>query len=83
MSPEKVAEAMEVMAEAQREEPPEGERPSSCDVVVGRVGGDDQSLTVTRCGSRVVDALTDHGFYLRVYGGAVRVEWREGECRAL
>lgn len=83
MSPEKVAEAMEVMAEAQREEPPEGERPSSCDVVVGRVGRDDQSLTVTRCGSRVVDALTDHGFYLRVYGGAARVEWREGECRAL
>ena len=29
MSPEKVAEAMEVMAEAQREEPPEGERPSA------------------------------------------------------
>lgn len=77
MSPEKVAEAMEVMAEAQREEPPAGERPSTCDVVVGRIGSGDQSLTVTRCGSRVIDALTDHGFYLRVLGGAVRVEWRE------
>lgn len=83
MSPEKVAEAMEVMAEAQREEPPEGERPSTCDVVVGRIGAGDQSLTVTRCGSRVIDALTDNGFYLRVFGGAVRVEWREGTCRAL
>lgn len=77
MSPEKVAEAMEVMAEAQREEPPAGERPSACDVVVGRIGRDDQSLTVTRCGSRVIDALTDHGFYVRVYGGGARVEWRE------
>ncbi len=83
MSPEKVAEAREVMAEAQREEPPEGERPSACDVVVGRVGRDDQTLTVTRCGSRVIDALTDHGFYVRVFGGATRVEWREGACSAL
>ena len=77
MSPEKVAESMEVMAEAQREEPPEGERPSACDVVVGHVARDDQTLTVTRCGSRVIDALTDHGFYVRVYGGGARVEWRE------
>lgn len=82
MTPEKIAEAMEVMAEAQREDPPEGERQCSCDVLVGRVGAADQSLTVTRCGSRVLDALADNGFYLRVYGGAVRVEWREGPCHA-
>lgn len=32
MTPEKIAEAMEVMAEAQREEPPEGEPRVHCDV---------------------------------------------------
>ena len=77
MSPENVPAAMAGRAAPQREEPPEGERPSACDVVVGHVGRDDQTLTVTRCGSRVIDALTDHGFYVRVYGGGARVEWRE------
>lgn len=77
MSPEKVAEAMEIMAEAQREAPPEGERPRPCDVLVGHVGAERQTVTVTSCGSRVIDALTDHGFYVRVYGGGARVEWRE------
>ena len=32
MTPEKIAEAMEVMAEAQSEEPPEGEPRVPCDV---------------------------------------------------
>lgn len=83
MTPEKVAEAMEVMAEAQREPLPQGELPVPCDVLVGRVGADYQTVTVTQCSSRVVDALTDHGFYVRLYEGGARVEWREGECRAM
>ncbi len=78
MTPEKVAEALDIMASAQQEEPPAGERPCSCDVLVGRVGADRQTVTVVSCGSRVVDALTDHGFFVRMYGGGARVEWREG-----
>ena len=77
MTPEKIAEAMEVMAEAQREEPPEGEPPASCDVAVASVGEDDQVLVLASAGSRVHDALTDNGFYIRVDRGVCLVEWRD------
>ena len=77
MTPEKIAEAMEVMAEAQSEEPPEGERPVECDAVIGRVGEDDQILMLAKCTSRVIDALTDNGFFVRVDNGGAFVEWRE------
>ncbi len=83
MSPEKVAEALEVMAEAQAGEPPEGERPVECDAVIGRVGEDDQALVLVSAGSRVHDALTDNGFYIRTERGVTYVEWREGACSAL
>lgn len=82
MTPEKVAEAMEVMAEAQREEPPEGEYPVTCDVIIRQVGEGNQILALVRCGSRVIDALTDNGFYVRMDNGVTYVEWREGACRA-
>lgn len=82
MTPEKIAEAMEVMAEAQREEPPEGEPRVPCDVAVASVGEDDQVLVLVSAGSRVHDALTDNGFYVRTDRGVCLVEWREGACRA-
>lgn len=77
MTPEKVAEAMEVMAEAQREEPPEGEPACHCDVAVANVGEDDQMLVLVSAGSRVHDALTDNGYYIRVDRGICLVEWRD------
>lgn len=82
MTPEKVAEAMEVMAEAQREEPPEGEPRVPCDVAVASVGEDGQILVLVSAGSRVHDALADNGFYVRTDRGVCLVEWREGACRA-
>lgn len=78
MTPEKVAEAMEVMAEAQREAPPEGEPPSPCDVAIANVGDGEQVLVVTSAGSRVLDALADNGFFVRIDRGGALVEWREG-----
>ena len=82
MTPEKIAVAMEVMAEAQSEEPPEGEPRVPCDVAVASVGEDDQILVITSAGSRVHDALSDNGFYVRTDRGVCLVEWREGACRA-
>lgn len=83
MTPEKIAEAMEVMAEAQSEEPPEGEPRVPCDVAVASVGEDDNKiLVITSAGSRVHDALADNGFYVRTERGVCLVEWREGACRA-
>lgn len=82
MTPEKIAEAMEVMAEAQREEPPEGEPRVPCDVAVASVGEDDQILVLVSAGSRVHDTLADNGFYVRTNRGVCLVEWREGACRA-
>lgn len=79
MDQEKINEALAVMAEAQRAKLPEGERRCPCDALVGNVGGGLQNLTVMRCNSCVIDALTDHGFFVRVTaGGSCRVEWREG-----
>lgn len=82
MTPEKIAEAMEVMASAQREDPPEGEPAAPCDVAVANVGRDDQILVLVSAGSRVHDALTDNGYYIRTERGVTYVEWREGACRA-
>lgn len=82
MTPEKIAEAMEVMASAQREEPPEGEPRVHCDVAVASVGEDDQILVLVSAGSRVHDVLADNGFYVRTDRGVCLVEWREGACRA-
>ena len=71
-----------VWAAPQSEEPPEGEPPVPCDVAVASVGEDDQILVITSAGSRVHDALSDNGFYVRTDRGVCLVEWREGACRA-
>ena len=79
MDEEKLSEALAVMAEACGRPLPDGESRCPCDVLVGNVGGAIKTLTVMRCNSAVIDALTDHGFYIRVAaGGTARVEWREG-----
>lgn len=72
MTPEKIAEAMEVMAEAQREEPPEGEPRVPCDVAVASVGEDDQILVLVSAGSRVHDALADNGLHAQEVAHAQR-----------
>lgn len=41
------------------------------------VGADDQILVLVSAGSRVHDALSDNGFYVRTDRGVCLVEWRD------